>query len=50
MPWAVVAGGRAAQCTEDYCSSLPTGSSFDWFGFLEPEAASTPSPTGHFTC
>lgn len=29
-------GGRAAHCTDDYRSSLPARSSFDWFGALEP--------------
>lgn len=38
-------GGHAAHCT-DYCSSLPTGNTFDWFCALEPRAASTSSPTG----
>lgn len=32
-------GGHAAHYTDDYCSSLPAGSSFDWFGALEPGAA-----------
>lgn len=42
-------GGRAARCT-DYCSSLPTGNTSDWFGALEPRAASTSSPTGPSSC